>query len=332
MTSLSVVGSEDGQLILVSSDGERYYVPINDSLTNALRHSPKVSPSTHRTSPKDIQAHIRRGLSAQQVADLTGEDVAYIQKFEGAVIAEREFMVEQALAVVVTTQQGAETTFAESVRDRLADISAEEDNWSAWREESGWNVELVFHEGDVEHTARWEFEPRKHFLKPVNSSAEVLSRHEPMPTTLIPRLSAVTDSHQADRFDSEIFESSDLGETGPMLEPVPYGRQGDGGEGRIADTADLLDVLRKKRGERDTMPDHEESRHQHPATGGIHIVDDDHEASITPITGPLINRDDESEDDPEDDPTKPSGPRKDRPQMPSWDDIVFGARSDDDPA
>ena len=328
MTTLSVVGSEDGQLILVSAEGERYYVPIGESLTAALRQTPRTSTREHRASPKDIQAHIRRGLSAQQVADLTGEDLAYIQKFEGAVIAEREFTIDQALAVVVHTKQGVETTFGQSVRQRLAEIKATEELWSAWKEETGWNVELAFTEGDVQHTARWEFEPRKHLIKPVNEDAEVLSRHEPMPTTLIPKLTAVQEIDQPDRFDSDIFEASDLGETGPMLEPVPYGRQSDNPESRVADTTDLLEALRKKRGERETAPEADESRTQHPATGGIYIVEDDHEASVTPITGPIVDDD----DDPEDDPTKPPGQRKDRPAMPSWDDIVFGARGDDDPA
>lgn len=327
MTTLSVVGSEDGQLILVSADGERFYVPLNETLTHAIRQTPKTSPAPHRASPKDIQAHIRRGLTAQQVADLTGEDLAYIQKFEGAVVAEREFVIEQARAVVVQTQQGSETTFGESVRDRLAEIKATEDSWAAWREETGWQVELVFHEGDVEHRARWEFDPRKHLLRPTNDDAAILSRHEPMPTTLIPKLSAVAEPAQPDRFDSDIFEASDLGETGPMLEPVPYGRQGDASEPRIADTADLLEALRKKRGEREPAPEPEQSRNAHPATGGIHIVDEEHEASITPITGPVV-----PDGDGADDPTPPQGSRKDRPKMPSWDDIVFGTKGDEDPA
>ncbi len=330
MTTLGVVGSEDGHLILVSADGERFFVPITDSLLSALRQTPKGPVRSHRASPKDIQAHIRRGLSAQQVADLTGEDLDYIGKFEGAVIAERQFVVAQALDVVVHTKQGTETSFAQSVRERLAEIKASEDSWSAWREASGWQVELVFHEGEVEHRARWGFEPRKHLLTPLNDDAGVLSRHEPMPTTLIPKLSAVAEPDQPDRFDSEIFESSDLGETGPMLEPVPYGRQGDGDNNRIADTTDLLEALRKKRGEREPAPEPEQSRSAHPATGGIHIVDDDHEASVTPITGPIV--DDSDDDDDDDDPNPPAGTRKDRPQMPSWDDIVFGTRGDDDPA
>ncbi len=324
MTTLTVVGVENNALVLVSEDGERFFVPLSDALHNALRHRPAASSSTHRVGPKDIQAHIRRGLSAQQVADLTGEDVANIEKFEGAVIAERNFIVDQALAVSVSTRNGDETTFGASIRARLEEIAASEQGWSAWREESGWRLELTFREADVEHAARWSFDQRKHLLEPLNDDASVLSRHEPMPTTLIPKLSAVRNTEdQPERFDSDIFESSDLGETGPLLEPVPYGRSDD--DGRMADTADLLEVLRRKRGEREPAPQGDgEARNAHPATGGIRLVEDDSpDASVTPIG---IHGDDD-DDDPE-----PTPPKKKRPEMPSWDDIVFGARSDDDPA
>lgn len=331
MDSLSIVGVDNDHLIVVSTDGERFQLPINDALLGALRKPSSGPTARHRASPKDIQAHIRRGLSAQQVADLTGEDISYIQKFEGAVVAERSFIIDQALAVAVSTKNGGETSFGASVRARLAEIAAVEDSWVGWKEESGWRIELVFHEGDVEHRARWSFEPRKHLLLPENDDAHVLSRHEPMPTTLIPRLSAVPAALPPDRFDSEIFEDSDLGETGPLLEPVPYGRQGDSPDpGRMADTADLLEVLRRKRGERESPPEGEGdvSRSAHPSTGGIRLVefddDDSHTADITPINPPT------TEDD--DDPTPPPAGKKNRPEMPSWDDIVFGARGDDDPA
>ena len=325
MTTLTVVGVEADTLVLVSEDGQRYFVPITDSLRDAVRQKSSTESTAHRVSPKDIQAHIRRGLTAVQVADLTGEDVAYIEKFEGAVIDERNFIVDQALAVSVTTRSGDETTFGSSVRERLSEIKSTEESWSAWKEESGWLIELTFREGDVDHSARWTFHQRKHVLEPLNDDASVLSRHEPMPTTLIPKLSAVAPSEpEPERFDSEIFESSDLGETGPLLEPVPYGRTEE--DGRMADTADLLEVLRRKRGEREPAPgSDDESRSAHPATGGIRLVEDDSgDAAITPITGPIPPDDD---DDP-----NPTPPKKKRPEMPSWDDIVFGARSDDDPA
>ena len=93
----------------------------------------------------------------------------------------------------------------------------------------------------------------------------------------------------------------------------------------MADTADLLEVLRRKRGEREPAPaSDEDSRSAHPATGGIRLVEDDSsDASVTPIGG--LSPDDD--DDPD-----PTPPKKKRPEMPSWDDIDFGARSDDDPA
>jgi hypothetical protein len=331
MDNLTIVGVDGENLIVVSAGGERFHLPINDALLGALRKPASSETGTHRASPKDIQAHIRRGLTAVQVADLTGEELSYIEKFEGAVIAEREFAIEQALAVGVAQKTGQETTFGQSVRARLQDINAEEDAWGAWKEESGWNIELVFHEGEVEHRARWSFDPRKHLLVPLNDDAQVLSRHEPMPTTLIPRLSAVPTETSPDRFDSEIFEDSDLGETGPLLEAVPYGRQNDSPDsGRMADTADLLEVLRRKRGERESAPesDGDPSRSAHPSTGGIRLVEspDDHTAHVTNIGGASDS------DDDDDEPTPPPASKKNRPEMPSWDDIVFGARGDDDPA
>lgn len=324
MNILTVVGAEDGHLILVSGDGERFSVAITPALTNALRPPTPDLPTPRTASPKEIQAHIRRGLTATQVADLTGEDVSYIQKFEGAVVAERDFIVTQALTLSVARKDGSEVEFRDSVLERLREIRGTEVSWSAWKEATGWMVELAFLEGDVEHQARWSFEPRKHVLKPQNEDATVLSRHEPMPDTLIPKLSAVANTNQPERFDSGIFEDSDLGETGPLLEPVPYGRQGEGG-GRMADTTDLLEALRKKRGEREAAPDHDSdfSRNAHPSTGGIRLVDDsdDHDASVTPI---------QAYPDEDDDPEPPPTTKTKRPQMPSWDDIVFGARGDED--
>ena len=326
MKLLSVVGTEDDHLVVVSEDGERFHIPLNQSLLDAVRKPAPSSTTPRRVSPRDIQAHIRRGLTASQVADLTGEEVEYVQKYEGPVIAERAFIADQALAVGVTSKDGEHTTFGASVEARLEEISAKQEAWSAWREETGWQLELTFTDGDVEHKARWSFEPKKHLIEPLNEDARVLSRHEPMPATLIPALAAVEHEAEPDRFDSEIFEEASLSETGPLLEPVPYGRS-NGEEGRMADTADLLEVLRKKRGEREPGPDSADSSESHPATGSMRLVDntDGVDAAVTRIG-------DHSGTDGDDDPEPPPTGKTKRPGMPSWDDIVFGARGDDDPA
>lgn len=348
MQSLTVVGRENDLLIVVNESGERFSITIDQALIDQVRRSPTLGrPSRQQTSPKDIQAHIRRGLTAQQVADLTGEDIAYVQRFEGPVLAERDYVVEQARNMLVGhTSSDSSTTFGELVGTKLDELNATDVSWSAWREESGWRVEVTFNEGEVEHKGQWIFDQRKHTLTPLNDDATVLSTDEPIRGPLIPKLRAVPAalaSDDDDHFDTDVFGDMPLEHTGPLLEPVPYGRTGseptaagvdDDDDIPTANTADLLEVLRRRRGERESAPDHdsESSRSAHPSTGSIRLVDPDAEsegASIHSLPGVDAGDSDDRDDEPEE---KPSGSKKNRPEMPSWDDIVFGTRSDDDPA
>jgi hypothetical protein len=347
MQSLTVVGRENDLLIVVNESGERFSITIDQALIDQVRRSPTLGrPSRQQTSPKDIQAHIRRGLTAQQVADLTGEDISYVQRFEGPVLAERDYVVEQARRMLVgQASADSSTSFGELVGHKLDELKAKDASWSAWREDTGWQVEVTFFEGDVEHKAQWTFDQRKHTLTPLNDDATVLSTDEPIRGPLIPKLRAVPTALADDdeHFDADVFGEMPLEHTGPLLEPVPYGRTGsepaaadedDDDDAPTANTADLLEVLRRRRGEREPAPDHDSdsSRSAHPSTGSIRLVDPDSEpqgASIHSLPGSHTEVDDDVEDEPEE---KPAGSKKNRPEMPSWDDIVFGTRSDDDPA
>lgn len=346
MRTLQVVGTEDGFVVVVSDTGERFHLPLNQALIDAVkRPSVARASSARRASPRDIQAHIRRGLSAQQVADLTGETVDYVSMFEGPVIAEREFVLEQARMVPMagkTVDRDGTGSFGAGVRERLSQLAARDVEWSAWKEESGWMVEVSFTENQVEHKAVWSFDPRKLLLTPHNDDAVVLSQAEPIQGPLIPRLRPVAPSedHTEDRFDSEIFHDMPLAETGPLLEPVPYGKTAvspdDEAPDSLGNTADLLEALRRRRGERDPAPEPDEStRAAHPSTGSIRLVSDDNSGpgasvhQLRPATGEQELVDEEVDDPPAQ--HKP-GSRKGRPEMPSWDDIVFGTKGEDDPA
>jgi hypothetical protein len=345
MQSLTVVGRENDLLIVVNEAGERFSISIDQALVNQVRRNPSLGrPARQQTSPKDIQAHIRRGLTAQQVADLTGEDISYVQRFETPVLAERDFVVEQARNMLLgTSRSDSSGTFGELVGHKLSELTAKDISWTAWREETGWRVEVTFVEGAVEHKALWLFDQRKHTLTPLNEDATVLSTDEPIRGPLIPKLRAVPSSviEDDEHFDHDVFGEMPLEHTGPLLEPVPYGRTGatsfitdDEDDLPTANTADLLEVLRRRRGEREPAPDHESdsSRSAHPSTGSIRLVNPDADsegASIHSLPGSDTDPDDDGDDHPED---KPSGSKKNRPEMPSWDDIVFGTRNDDDPA
>lgn len=350
MQTLTVVGVEDDYLIVVSDEGERFRIPLTDSLYDAVKRpaGSKVH-SAKRVSPKDIQAHFRRGLSAQQVSDLTGETTDYVALFEGPVLAERQFIVDQARLITFGSAQAdkdAVGTFGEAVANRLEDIHARDISWSSWKEESGWMVEVSFFEGEVEHRALWSFDARKHILTPQNQDATTLSQDQPIQGPLIPKLRPVsaTEEHpEGDRFDTEIFQDMPLNETGPLTEPVAYGRNSGPAattqsidEDNSNNTADLLEALRRRRGEREPAPEFEEDpRSSHPSTGSIRLVHDDEDdqpgASVHHLpfgTDETVDHEETGDDTPS---PKPAS-RKDRPEMPSWDDIVFGARPDEDPA
>lgn len=358
MQDLRVIGVENGALLAAADDGTRFRIAIDELLQSKLRQSIPDPASGRKIAPKDIQAHIRAGMSAQDVAAVTGVPLEYIQKFEGPVLAEREFVIGAALGVAVRTAQDTDplggATFGTVIRDRLHDLGATDERWASWKEpESGWIVKLAFTAEQIDHDARWQFDPKKLTLAPLNNEAITLSQQGELTGSLIPRLRAVGGEDRiadTSRFDSGAFTADDLEhrDTAPYLEAIPLARGSQGispsainrepeaDAAETGHTADLLDALRRRRGERESagFEDLAESKSSHPSTGSIRVID-----------VPLGDfRDDEAEPPThreagagtKDAHARPSvtpigkASKKGRASMPSWDDIVFGAKSDED--
>src|SRR6187431_2891343 len=213
MEQLKVIGTEDDVLVLVTESGDRFSLAVDDVLRVELRKARKErdgDAQVVRPSPRDIQMHIRAGLSAEEVAELLGARVEDIARFEGPVLAEREHVVGQALAVPVllgSDLEGDAHTFGSAVRSKLAEAGAKRERWTSWKELTGWIVKLEFTASDVDHDARWSFEPRRSILSPLNADAIQLSRQGSLPDGLIPRLRAldVAASKDESRFDSGAF-------------------------------------------------------------------------------------------------------------------------------
>ncbi|MEO8906553.1 MAG: septation protein SepH [Microbacteriaceae bacterium] len=355
MQDLKVIGVENGALLAASDDGERYRIAIDEVLQSRLRQNKPESATGQKISPREVQAHIRSGLTADEVASLTGAAVEYVQRFEGPILAEREHIVASALGVPVHTSAdvdplGEAATFGVVIRERLASLSATGERWASWKEQDGgWIVKLSFASDEIEHDARWAYDARKHALSPLNSEATTLSQQGELQGGLIPRLRAVTPTLQPDesRFDSGAFNFPEEGvhstaDTGPHLEPAPFGRTTSASSNAIAvtaikraeddtqkdqhQTADLLEALRRRRGER------EAAGAELPPTAIDVPLDDFDDLQETPesprrqVAASAGSRGGSG---------KPSSMRaaqskKGRTSMPSWDEIVFGARTDDD--
>src|SRR6187402_1902061 len=149
MQELKVVGVESGALLVASDEGARYRVEIDEVIQARLRQAAPSTGTAPKLAPKDIQAHIRAGMSAEDVASVTGAALEYIQRFEGPVLAEREYVIESALNVPVhvaveTDPLAAGVTFGSVIRRRLADAHAITERWASWKEEGGgWIVKLT---------------------------------------------------------------------------------------------------------------------------------------------------------------------------------------------
>ena len=349
MEDLRVIGVEDGALLVTSDSGERYRIAIDEVMTSKIRQAVPDPGNARRLAPKDIQAHIRSGMSAQDVASITGVPLEYIQRFEGPIVAEREYVIASALAIPVHTAMDAEfgdhhATFGSAILARLHELSATGERWASWKEEgSGWVVKLSFTAEQIDHDARWRFEPKRSSLAPLNNEAETLSRQGELTGKLIPRLRAVDGRERvadSSRFDSgafvdlELVEQPDVSmddglsmrDTLPHLEAVSFDDDEED-DSPSNQTADLLEALRRRRGERESVhyDDLEDAMADHPSTGSIRLVDipladfDDEPNHTAPQPGSLHHFSAKSS-------------KRGRATMPSWDEIVFGARSDDDPA
>ncbi|WES65403.1 septation protein SepH [Microbacter sp. GSS18] len=343
MEQLRLIGTENDRLVMANEAGERFALSLDEVLRAELRRARRehsAVPERPRPSPREIQAHIRAGLSTEEVAELLDARVEDVQRFEGPVLAEREHIVGQALAVPVLVagdfDSDAKPTFGEAVRSKLSEAGAIGERWTSWKEQSGWIVKLEFTASDVDHDARWGFEPRRSTLTPNNADAVQLSRQGSLPEGLIPRLRALDNAAEKDesRFDSASFDARrepepDAPSEVPDLVIAPTPAQEAAIKRReepvstSAETADLLEALRRRRGQREPLPEAEpeESENRNAPVALFDALEPGYEpAAETPL---------EEEETPPAPAVAEAGRRKGRTSMPSWDEIVFGARTED---
>src|SRR5688572_982728 len=150
MSELTLVGlHEDGEhVVLEGPDGQRFRLPIDEALRAAVRRDrPQLeqvrAELTGAISPREIQSRIRAGFSAESVAEDSGTPVELVRRYEGPVLAEREFMAAQARTTRIGRETGA-PVLGDLVTDRLATrgVDAGSIRWDAFRSGSApWTVE-----------------------------------------------------------------------------------------------------------------------------------------------------------------------------------------------
>ncbi len=338
MQDVRVIGVESGALLLATDGGTEFRLPVTSSLPGQVRQANPDAAPQKRVSPKDVQARIRGGADAAEVAAALDVDVEYVRRFEGPVLAERAFILDAARRVPVTpVDDESPDTFGEAIAAKLESGDATGVDWASWKNaEQGWQVRVRYTASDVEHDAQWHFDPKTATLTPDNGDAHRLSHSED--EGIAPRLRAVENDHasaEGTRFDSGAFRvdqpldepAEPEAQDRPLRAPLPrIGAAAVEERSPGNETADLLEALRRRRGEREAAAFGEQP--EEPRGTSISVVDIPLQGfDATPASAP--EREDVRQDPAPEADARPERKKRNRRSMPSWDEIVFGTRPED---
>ncbi|WP_344469030.1 septation protein SepH [Kitasatospora kazusensis] len=346
-----VAVSNDGtRLVLKAADSTEYTLPIDERLRAAIRGDRprlgqiEIEVESH-LRPRDIQARIRAGASAEEVAQAAGISVDRVRRFEGPVLAERAFMAERARKTAI--RRHGESTgpqLGEAVSERLALRGAEKDTerWDSWRRDDGtWEVILYFRADGEGLTASWAYDPPRRLVQPNDDEARALigespEREEESVFPFIPRIARLPQDRPArpmierpspDRIMSGIER--------PSADRIMSGREVRESREAVAENRDsltsLLDVVPAFRGDLaipavEAVPSEvvEEAEEQQAAPAasvgaGSAYADILMPRAVAPHRERLVGTTDRQA---EADGVRPGR----RATVPSWDEIVFGSR------
>ncbi|GGW23302.1 MULTISPECIES: septation protein SepH [Streptomyces] len=338
MPELRVVAvSNDGtRLVLKAADSTEYTLPIDERLRAAVRGDRprlgqiEIEVESH-LRPRDIQARIRAGATAEEVAQMAGIPVDRVRRFEGPVLAERAFMAERARKTPVRRPgENAGPQLGESVQERLTLRGAEKDTvqWDSWRRDDGtWEVLLVYRVAGEPHSASWTYDPPRRLVQAVDDEARSLIGESddlaaPEPSfPFVPRIARLPRDRTMDRA---------LDRQSPPAPPSEPTEESTGERERDSLTS-LLEAVPSFRGdmvvpeipsEEPEEPAEEPAAEEPPApaaSAGSAYADVLMPRSVGSHRDRLIGSTDRQA---EADGVRPGR----RAAVPSWDEIVFGTR------
>ncbi|MDO5747114.1 MAG: septation protein SepH [Actinomycetaceae bacterium] len=154
------------RLVLTDSDGQRYLLPITDSLRTAVRierpllHTVKPTPGTDTLAPRDIQVLIRMGSTSTDIARQFNVPLESIRPYEKPIHDERRYIAQMAQRCRIGNDKDA-PTMGDLVVDRLAARGVDPDTIDFDAIRSGqdpWEVIVTFVQSAIEKEAHWSFD------------------------------------------------------------------------------------------------------------------------------------------------------------------------------
>ena len=338
MAHLTLAGlSEDGKrLLLVEDDGAEHTLDVDDALRAALRGEHARIGQLEITMdsslrPRDIQARIRAGETAEAVAQAAQTTVDRIMAFAAPVLAERAHIAQRAQSSSVRRRSGetGARTLGEAVAAQLRSVNVDPAavEWDSWRREDGrWTLSGAFSAPGRTGTATFAFDVRGNFVTLEDDHARWLVGEQ------VTRPAASTaPSVAASRDDLQQARQRRLSSVRP--DELPLGE-------------DAIEMVHDTEAGPTDVPDDAETTMDLTEVAGLGgeqpieaYVDEPVETSETEKSGqepsgrePADGADEETAEPPvaADRPAKkPARKGRGRASVPSWDEIMFGGGKSD---
>ncbi|GLY05933.1 MULTISPECIES: septation protein SepH [Actinoplanes] len=338
--------SEDGQaLVLADEVGRLLALPIDDRISGALHEGPApagtalavIAPDhAPALSPRDIQARIRSGESAEDVARVAGVPVDRVLRYAGPVLQERAMLAQHARRTRLKSSDSGQP-LAEVVDSRLAQhgIDTEKISWDAFRREDGtWRIVATWPSGKATAQAIWDLDKSRQAVSPHDDMAQYLCAERP--TQILGQDPAPERGGHGLPGPARSAEPSRGGHGLPTADPAAPSRPGLGRDpiraGRDALLASLDRPLENNGGGRGLEP-----ATRRPVAGGAAALlgggsgsafDDDadlpKEVPAVPSLAVLRPRRTVGQSNAATATTEGGDEGKPRKRLPSWDDVLFG--------
>ncbi|MEO6606422.1 MAG: septation protein SepH [Aeromicrobium sp.] len=308
--------SEDGRFLVArdTATGESFHIPIDHRLSSLVEKSSRSGIPAGQLeikmesslSPRDIQTRIRRGETVESVAESAGVPVDQIDRFAGPVLAEREYMCEQARKTSIRRKHvgGAGVLLGTLVNENIASDGGVPESavWDSWRREDGrWTITVT---PDGEQPASFLFDVKSRYVVPADEFAHGLVGDVALPDSADMAIAdAVRAPTRKAPVEPEVLVEEIIDEVEHAVDDVED-------TGKVPSVSSIKEA-RDRRAEQLAL---------------------DAEEAAQPEVAEALHEDD-FEDSIEHDVAVPdtAGPRKkrhERRRVPSWDEIMFGDKSD----
>ena len=322
--------SEDGRFLVArdTATEETFHIPVDHRLSSLVAKSSRSGIPAGQLeikmesslSPRDIQTRIRRGETVESVAESAGVPVDQIDRFAGPVLAEREYMCEQARKTTIRRKHvgGTGVLLGLLVSENIAADGGvpESATWDSWRREDGrWTVTVT---PDGDHPASFLFDVKGRYVVPADEFAHGLVGDVALPDSAdmaiadavrVPsRKAAVETEDLVDEIIDEVESATESDVEDTMGVPPQEAHSGGGEVPAVSSIKEARDRRALEQlaldAEEAEQPQLEQAEHEDDFEDSI-----EHDVAVPDTMGPRKKR-------------------HERRRVPSWDEIMFGDKQD----